>query len=172
MIAGKGVILLVEDSRAIRLATSRALEKAGYLVREASGNCDLEAKIAADPGFLKGLDLMVLDMELDEPLERQREDKSGVHTGCQMTGSQIGVSLGLVHEQVQSVPFLIYSAKEPEEIEQYLLELAEFADVNSQIKKNCKGFIQKTAGAESLLLERARKILSDQARDGEPPLAT
>ena len=172
MIEGKGVILLVEDSRAIRLATSRALEQAGYIMRMASGNCDLEQKIAADPAFLQGVDLIVLDMELEEPLERQREDKSGVHIGSQMTGSQIGVSLGLVHAQLQSVPFLVYSAKEPEEIEHHLHELAEFAEMDGQIKNNCKGFILKTAGAESLLVEKSRQILFDHARSSEPSRAT
>jgi hypothetical protein len=134
--------------------------EADYEVRTAVGNIDLEKQIEADPGFLKELDLIVLDMELEEVHESQHDDKQGSHKGVYMTGSQMGATLAFAHPQLKSVPFLIYSGKDLEEIQAHLDELKEFAQLDDQIKDNFKGFVPKQAGGESALIEKIQEILS------------
>jgi CheY-like chemotaxis protein len=154
-------ILLVEDSEIVREMTRLALVDAGYEVRTAIGNLDLEKQVDSDPGFLKGLDLIVLDMELEEVQESQREDKPGSHTGVYMTGSQLGATLAFAHPQLKNVPFLIYSGKDLDEIQAHLDELKEFAQLDGQIKDNFKGFVPKQAGGEGALVEKIKEILSE-----------
>jgi len=154
-------ILLVEDSDIVREMTKLTLEDAGYQVRTAVGNTDLESQIANTPGFLDGLSLIVLDMELAEDQQRQREDKDGSHVGVYMTGSQIGVGLALAHPQLQEVPFLVYSGHEPAEIQAHLDELKEFAEYDDRIKNNFKGFVSKHEGAAAGLLEKINLALAD-----------
>lgn len=156
----KKVILLVEDSEIVREMTKLALMDAGYDVRTAVGNMDLEKQINENPGFLKGLDLIVLDMELEETHESQREDKQGSHQGVYMTGSQLGATLAFAHPQLKSVPFLIYSGKDLDEIQAHLDELKEFAQLDDQIGDNFKGFVPKQVGGEGALVEKINKILS------------
>jgi CheY-like chemotaxis protein len=156
----KKVVLLVEDSEIVREMTKLALMEAGYEVRTAVGNLDLEKQINENPGFLTSLDLIVLDMELEEVHQSQREDKQGSHKGVYMTGSQLGATLAFAHPQLKTVPFLIYSGKEPDEIRAHLDELKEFAQLDDQIKDNFKGFVPKQAGGEEALVEKIREILS------------
>jgi CheY-like chemotaxis protein len=156
----KKVILLIEDSEIAAMMAVQALESGGFEVRTATGPGDLEEKINADEGFLQGIDLMILDMMLEETHERHREDKSGSLEGVAMTGSQVGVSLMLAHPQLRSVPFLIYSSKEPEEIESHLEELFEFAKLEESINNNYQGFVSKSSESGSELLEKALQILS------------
>jgi CheY-like chemotaxis protein len=156
----KKVILLVEDSEIVREMTKLALMEAGYEVRTAIGNIDLEKQIEADPGFLKELDLIVLDMELEEVHESQQEDKPGSHKGVYMTGSQLGATLAFAHPQLKNVPFLIYSGKDLDEIQAHLDELKEFAQLDGKIRDNFKGFVPKQAGGESALVEKIQEILS------------
>jgi len=156
----KKIILLVEDSEIVREMTKLALMEAGYDVRTAVGNMDLEKQIDEDPGFLKGLDLIVLDMELEEVHESQREDKEGSHKGVYMTGSQLGATLAFAHPQLKAVPFLIYSGKDQGEIQAHLDELKEFAQLDDQIKGNFKGFVPKQAGGQGALVEKIQEILS------------
>ena len=160
MLDTKHIILLVEDSDIIREITKAALEEAGFHVRTAIGSDDLEKKIKGFGGFLDGLDLMVLDMELEENLSRSRNDRGGSHVGSQMTGSQIGATLGLSHPQLQDVPFLIYSGKDPNEIRAYLDELEQFAELDEHIKNNYRGFVQKGEGSEPELIRNIRKALT------------
>jgi CheY-like chemotaxis protein len=160
MPGGKKAILLVEDSEIVREMTRLALTEAGYEVRTAVGNQDLERQAEQDPGFLRGLDLIVLDMELEEVHESQREDKQGSHTGVYMTGSQLGATLAFAHPQLETVPFLIYSGKEPGEIQAHLDELKEFTQLDEQIRHNFKGFVPKQAGGEAALVEKIQQILS------------
>jgi len=155
----KPVILLIEDSEIVSLLSAQALESAGFEVRTATGPGDLEDQIKADPDFLNGIGLMILDMMLEESHQRQREDKSGSHESVAMTGSQVGVSLILAHPQLRSVPFLIYSSREPEEIQAHLDELFEFAEFDEDINKNYQGFVPKRSEAGSELLEKALQIL-------------
>jgi len=155
----KPAILLVEDSELFRLASAEALEEAGFEVRAAAGYTDLEAKIGAEPDFLTGLSLMVLDMELTEELDRMRADRGGTHTGAQMTGSQIGISLPLVHPQLTEVPFLLYSGKEDDQILAHLEELAEFAQLDDRLQRNYKGFVQKKSGGQAALVAKIVEIL-------------
>jgi hypothetical protein len=77
-----------------------------------------------------------------------------------MTGSQVGISLMLAHPELQKVPFLIYSSKDPEEIEAHLEELFEFAKLDEGINENYQGFVSKSAESGSELLEKAIQILS------------
>ena len=154
------VILLVEDSEIVREMTKLALLEAGYEVRTAIGNIDLEKQIESDPGFLTGLNLIVLDMELEEIHESQQEDKPGSHKGVYMTGSQLGATLAFAHPQLKNVPFLIYSGKDLDEIQAHLDELKEFAQLDDQIKDNFKGFVPKQTGGEGALVEKIKKILS------------
>jgi len=125
------------------------------------GNADLEEQIKKTPGFLDDLALIVLDMELQEDLERQREDKDGSHQGVYMTGSQIGIGLALAHPQLQEVPFLVYSGREMDEIQAHLDELQEFAEYDDRIKNNFKGFVPKHEGAAAGLLSKIAEVLGD-----------
>jgi hypothetical protein len=102
---------------------------------------------------------MILDMMLEEEHERHREDKAGSLEGVAMTGSQVGVSLILAHPQLRSVPFVIYSGREPEEIQSHLDELFEFAEFDEDINKNYRGFVPKHSDTCSELLEKAIQIL-------------
>jgi CheY-like chemotaxis protein len=159
----KKVILLIEDSEIAAMMAVGSLESGGFEVRTATGPGDLEEKIKADPGFIEGIDLMILDMMLQETHERHREDKSGSLEGVAMTGSQVGVSLILAHPQLRSVPFLIYSSKEPEEIESHLEELFEFAKLDENINNNYQGFVSKHSESGSELFEKAIQILSGES---------
>lgn len=156
----KKVILLVEDSEIVREMTRLALLEAGYEVRTAVGNLDLEKQVNENPGLLRGLDLIVLDMELEEVHQSQREDKPGSHTGVYMTGSQLGATLAFAHPHLKTVPFLIYSGKDLDEIQAYLDELKEFAQLDDQIRVNFKGFVPKQAGGEGALVGKINEILS------------
>ncbi len=160
MIDGKKVVLLIEDSEIVQELTKAALEEAGFIVKTALGNIDLEKKIHKIDGFLEGIDILVLDMELEEVQVRQREDKGGSHLGVYMTGSQIGAMLAFQHPQLCTVPFLLYSGHQVEEIRHYLDELEGFAECDEQIKTNYRGFIPKDLGAEQLLIEKINEILS------------
>jgi CheY-like chemotaxis protein len=157
---GQQVVLLVEDSLVVREMTRAVLEQAGYRVRAVAGNADLEDRIAADPGFLSGIDLMVLDMELIEELERQRDDKGGSHAGAAMTGSQLGAFLPMAHPQLGDVPFLVYSGKEQDEIQDHLEELEAFAASDERIRNNYRGFVAKQEDAGAGLLESIAGILA------------
>lgn len=161
MSGDKKVILLIEDSEIASMMAVQSLESGGFDVRTATGPGDLEEKISADEGFLDGISLMILDMMLEETHERQREDKAGSLEGVAMTGSQVGVSLMLAHPHLRSVPFLIYSSKEPEEIESHLEELFEFAKLDENINANYQGFVSKSSESGSELLEKAIQILSE-----------
>ena len=160
MSGDKKVILLIEDSEIAAMMAVQSLESGGFEVRTASGPVDLEEKIKADPGFIEGIDMMILDMMLEESHERQREDKDGQLEGVAMTGSQVGISLMLSHPELQKVPFLIYSSKDPEEIEAHLEELFEFAKLDEGINANYQGFVSKSADSGSELLEKAIQVLS------------
>ena len=162
MSGDKKVILLIEDSEIASMMAVQSLESGGFEVRTATGPGELEEKIKADEGFLDGIDLMILDMMLEETHERQREDKAGSQESVAMTGSQVGVSLILAHPQLRSVPFLIYSSKEPEEIETHMQELFEFAKLDENINANYQGFVPKRSDAGSALLEQAIQILSQE----------
>ena len=159
----KKVILLIEDSEIAAMMAVQSLESGGFEVRTATGPGDLEDKIKADPGFIEGIDLMILDMMLEETHERQREDKAGSLDSVAMTGSQVGVSLILAHPHLASVPFLIYSSKEPEEIESHLEELFEFAKLDESINANYRGFVSKHSEAGTELLQQALQILSGES---------
>ena len=156
----KKVILLIEDSKIVSELTKEALESSGHEVRLASGNVDLDEKVRSVVGFLTGIDLVVLDMVLVEHHMREREDKRGSSFGMSMTGGQIGATLAMSHPQLQSAPFLVYSAKELPEIQTYLDELSEFAEYDKRIRKNYKGFVRKETGAERQLVEKVAQILS------------
>lgn len=156
------VVLLVEDSPIAQELTRVALEEAGFRVRTATGLQDLELQISSTPGYLDDLDLMVLDMELQENLLRQRRDKSGTHRGVYMTGSQIAASMMMSYPQLNSVPFILYSGKEMDEIKGHLDELREFTELDEQIRNNYKGFVSKDESAELVLVEMIKKVLHDQ----------
>ena len=160
MAAKNKVILLIEDSEIVSLMTAQSLESGGFEVRTASGPGDLEEKIKADPHFLDDIGLMILDMMLEESHQRHREDKSGSLESVAMTGSQVGVSLILAYPQLGSVPFLIYSGRESEEIQAHLDELLAFTEFDEVINKNYRGFVSKRSDAGSELLEKAIQILS------------
>lgn len=160
MSGDKKIILLIEDSEIATMMAVGSLESGGFEVRTATGPVNLEEKIKADPGFIEGIDLMILDMMLEETHERHREDKAGQLEGVAMTGSQVGISLMLAHPHLRSVPFLIYSGKDPEEIESHLEELFEFAELDENINKNYQGFVSKSPDSGSELLEKALQILS------------
>lgn len=159
MIDGSKVVLLVEDSLIVREMTRRVLVEAGYVVRTAVGHNDLEKQILRVPGFVDGVDLLVLDMELLETQERMQGEQGVDHLGMQMTGSQIGATFALAYPQLENVPFLIYSGKDLNEIQAHLDELAEFKELNQQIRENYKGFVPKQAGAETALLGKIDEIL-------------
>jgi|GEM_PF-2997339 len=162
MSGDKKVILLIEDSEIAAMMAVQALESGGFEVRAATGPGDLEEKIKSDPAFIEGVDMMILDMMLEETHERHREDKDGKLEGVAMTGSQVGISLMLAHPHLQKVPFLIYSSKEPEEIQAHLDELFEFAKLDENINENYKGFVSKHSEAGSELLAMAIQILSPE----------
>lgn len=153
------VVLLVEDSPIVQALTKEALEGAGFAVRTATGLQELELQIQNTPGYLDELDLMVLDMELQEDLLRQRKDKGGTHRGSYMTGSQIAATMMMAYPQLSRVPFILYSGKEMDEIQAHLDELKEFTELDEQIRNNYKGFVPKDAGAEMVLVELAIKVL-------------
>jgi CheY-like chemotaxis protein len=159
----KKVILLIEDSEIAAMMAVQSLESGGFEVRTASGPADIEEKIQTDPGFIEGIDMMILDMMLEESHERHREDKDGKLEGVAMTGSQVGISLMLAHPELQKVPFLIYSSKDPEEIEAHLEELFEFAKLDEGINANYQGFVSKSPESGSELLEKAIQILSGES---------
>ena len=156
---GKHVVLMVEDSEIVREVVTLQLSAAGFEVRTACGPEDLERKIGEDPQLISGVDIMVLDMELEEEITRTREDKEGAHTGSQMMGSQLGACLPMIQPKLSEVPFVIYSAMAENERKAYIEELEELAGIDEQLKANYRGFISKDDGAQKLV-EAVRKALS------------
>lgn len=153
-------LLLVEDDRFSRTATAELLSRAGYEVRLAAGAEDLERNVRTEPDFLSGLSLLILDIELYESLGRNREDKSGTHTGMAMTGSQLGLSLALAYPQLRDVPFLLYSARDPRAIQESLNELASLSEAEDLIRRNYRGFVVKDERFQDALLEKVRAVLA------------
>lgn len=153
-------VLLVEDDRFSRTTTAQLLLEAGFEVRVAAGAEDLERKVRAEPGFLSGLSLLILDIELYESLGRNREDKGGTHTGMAMTGSQLGVSLGLAFSELRTVPFLLYSARDPRSVQESLEELRTLAEAEDLIRQNYRGFVAKDERFPQALLEKVRAVLA------------
>lgn len=137
---GKYVIIHVDDSMTARAMVRDLLTRAGYEVYSADDAQDLEQRLLADQGLIKSVDLFVLDMEMPD-----------------MMGAQVAATIDIVYDELSRVPFVIFSGKPREWVEQ---KSAEVASVSERFNKNYRGFVQKGFGSEEMLLELIKEVLA------------
>ncbi len=141
---GKHVIMHVEDSLTAREMVREALERAGLEVRSAEDAQDLERLLVADPFLRSAIDMFVLDMEMPD-----------------MTGAQVGAIVELMYEELVSVPFIIYSARDQDFVERMSLEVSE---MSPGFKKNYRGYIGKGPDSEELLLAKIKEVMKQEGK--------
>jgi len=78
-----------------------------------------------------------------------------------MLGSQVWFILYLNHpDKLENVPFVVYSSKSPEEVEQYVQDIKDQdQEIKNLIERNYLGHIQKDFGAENRLLDKINNTL-------------
>ena len=135
----KHVIVHVDDSLTARVMVRAALEEAGFEVHSAMDAQDLEQRLMSDGALRAMVDMFVLDMEMPD-----------------LMGAQVGAVVTDVYPEVERVPFVIYSGKSREWVENMSEEVARVSD---GFKRNYKGYIGKEEGAEAELVAKIKSIL-------------
>ena len=139
MTAERPLIIYVDDSSSAREMVSDALGEAGYRVVTAEHVGDLEQKVQAEESLAREVVLFILDFDMPE-----------------MTGPQIAAVLEQLHQGLQKAPFLIYSAKNPEEIE---LGIRQAEELSFSFIRNFRGFVPKREGSLEGLMDRVRELV-------------
>ena len=140
MRSGKYLIIHVDDSPTVREIVKETLVQAGYIVRSADDAQDLERKLSTDPALRDAVDLFILDMEMPD-----------------MTGAQIGAVMQEVYNELSRVPFIIYSGKERDWIEERTKEVA---GMSKSFLRNYSGYLAKKPGSEEFLVELVQSVLA------------
>jgi len=139
MKGGKYVIVHVDDSLIAREMVKEAMTDAGFMVFSAIDAQDLEQRLMIKSDLRATVDLFILDMEMPD-----------------MTGAQVGGILHAFYDELGRVPFVIYSGKEKEWVEQMSQEVAA---VSEGFRNNYKGYIGKGQGSEEKLVALVRSII-------------
>lgn len=139
---GRYVIVHVDDSLIAREMVKEALSDAGFMVFSAIDAQDLEQRLMVKSDLRATVDMFVLDMEMPD-----------------MTGAQVGGILHAFYDELGRVPFVIYSGKEKEWVEEMSREVAQ---VSEGFRNNYKGYVGKGQGSEEILLELVRSVLAQK----------
>lgn len=139
---GKYVIVHVDDSLIAREMVKEALTDAGFTVFSAIDAQDLEQRLMIKSDLRATVDIFVLDMEMPD-----------------MTGAQVGGILNIFYDELNHTPFVIYSGKEQEWVEEMSQEVA---GVSEGFRNNYKGYIGKGVGSEQKLVDKVRQILAEK----------
>ena len=138
MEGGKYVIVHVDDNLIAREMVKEAMTEAGFIIFSAVDAQDLEQRLMVRPELRASVDLFILDMEMPD-----------------MTGAQVGGVLPF-YDELGGVPFVIYSGKEKEWVDEMS---AEVASVSEGFRNNYKGYIGKGLGALEKLVALVRSIV-------------
>jgi CheY-like chemotaxis protein len=133
------LVIYVDDSPVARELVSDALGKVGYRVLTAENVADLERTFNRDASLTREVSLFILDFDMPE-----------------MTGPQIAAVLDRLHQDLRESPFLIYSAKDSEEVENGLRQAE---DLSFTFVRNYRGFVQKREASVEGLVDRVRELL-------------
>ena len=136
---GKYVIIHVDDSPTARELVKEALTDAGYEVHSAENASDMETILANSPVLRETVDLIVLDMEMPD-----------------MTGAQVGAVIQEVYHELTRTPFVIYSGREEEWVEQMIEDVAH---LSTAFRENYRGYLAKGPGSEQTLALRIKIIV-------------
>jgi len=136
---GKYVIVHLDDSPLARELVRDALQEEGFIVYSAQDAQDFEQRLMADDTVRAEVDMFVLDMEMPD-----------------LMGAQVGAVMQSVYEELANVPFVIYSGKDREWVENMSQEVSELSE---EYNENHKGYISKGQGAEEALVKRVKEVL-------------
>lgn len=142
MKGGKYVIVHVDDSLLAREVVKEALTDAGFLVYSAIDAQDLEQRLMVKSDLRAVVDLFVLDMEMPD-----------------MTGAQVGAVMNAFYEELSRVPFIIYSGKEKEWVEEMSREVAQ---VSEGFRANFRGYFGKGEGSTEKLVATIKRMLAEK----------
>ncbi len=135
------LVVHVDDSRTAREMVREALENAGFRVLSAEDAQDLEQRVMQEGNVRNEVKLFVLDMEMPD-----------------LMGAQVGAIMADLYHELERVPFIIYSGKDQEWVENMSKEVAEYSEA---FHRNYKGFISKNKGGEKKLVELVRETLDN-----------
>jgi len=135
----KPLVIYVDDSPIARELVADALNALGYRVLTATEVADLEQVLARDESLARKVALFILDFDMPE-----------------MTGPQVAAVLEHLHQGLRESPFLIYSAKDPAEVE---LGIRQGEDLSFAFVRNFRGFVQKREGSVEGLVDRVRQLV-------------
>jgi CheY-like chemotaxis protein len=135
----KPLVIYVDNSPAAREQVGDALGQLGYQVLTAEHAADLERQFLRDESLARKAALFILDFDLPE-----------------MTGPQIAAVLEQLHQGLREVPFLIYSAKAPSEVETGIRQAEE---LSFSFVRNYRGFVPKREASLEGLVDRVRELV-------------
>jgi len=135
----KPLVIYVDDSAVARELVSDALSKLGYQVLTAEHVADLEQRLLRDASLTRKVSLFILDFDMPG-----------------MTGPQIAAVLEQLHQDLRVSPFLIFSAKDPEEVE---TGMRQAEDLSFAFVRNYRGFVQKRENSVEGLVARVRELV-------------
>ena len=138
---GKYVVAHVDDSLLAREMVREALEAVGFEVHNAEHAQDFEQRLMADEHLRQIVDFIVLDMEMPD-----------------LTGAQVGGVMDTVYEELENVPFMIYSGKDKLWVETMALEVAEYS---RGFQRNYRGYMGKSPEGADKLAARVKEILAE-----------
>ncbi|OGP60365.1 MAG: hypothetical protein A2V67_09870 [Deltaproteobacteria bacterium RBG_13_61_14] len=139
MNAERPLVIYVDDSPIARELVADALEDQGYRVLTAEHVSDLEKQLETDASLIQNVALFILDFDMPE-----------------MTGVQIAAVLDQLHAGLREAPFLIYSAKDPELIEDGIRQAEE---LSFTFVRNFRGFVPKRESSVEGLVDRVRELV-------------
>lgn len=137
---GKYFVVYVEDSPVAREMVRDVFENSDYLLDTAVDVYDLEKRILSDENILKQVDIFVFDFDMPE-----------------MTGTQIASVLDSVYQDLQVIPFIIFSGRPREEV---LAAIEEARSYSPTFAKNFKGYLEKKGGSAVDLKAKISEALS------------
>ncbi len=136
---GKYVIVHVDDSPTARELVRETLYDEGFVVYSAEDAQDFEQRLMADESVRAVVDFIILDMEMPD-----------------MLGAQVGAVVEAIYEELEKTPFVIYSGKEREWVEEMSREVSE---MSPGFNENHRGYIGKGPGSEAELVDRIKEVL-------------
>ncbi len=136
---GKYVVVHVDDSPTARELLKETFSEPVFELISAEHASDLETRVLSDPSIRGSVDMFVLDMEMPD-----------------MLGAQVGAVVHALYEELASTPFIIYSGKEKDWVEQMSKEVAEFSE---GFRNNHKGYVMKGPGSEDLVVAKVKEVL-------------
>lgn len=139
MSQARPVVIYVDDSLMARELVSDALREQGYEVVTAEQVADLEKLLTREAALIPRVALFILDFDMPE-----------------MTGVQIAAVLEQLHSGLRAAPFLIYSAKDPVEVENGVRQAEE---LSFAFVRNFRGVVPKRESSVEGLVDKVRELV-------------